>query len=227
MQNLLAICFLATFIATGASLSCEVCEGIGDTCEGPLHTCPPGFDTCGIIQEEAKMGILVKMTVKTCFPASVCEEGLTVINLGKVGTTVKKVTCCVGNECMRVLPALPPIDTALNGKRCPACYSVHGLACQEEIAQCAGDEQYCFDLAGTVTVGGMTMTVIMKGCTNHAACNDTLHGSGAFAGISVVATANCTLASGTASFVPEFTGLFFQAFAGILLGKIFSRLALG
>ncbi|XP_048357649.1 phospholipase A2 inhibitor gamma subunit A-like [Sphaerodactylus townsendi] len=144
MQNLLTVCFLSRLIAAGASLSCEVCEDVGDNCMGSFHTCPPGFDTCGIIQEE---------------------------------TTTRNT---------------------------------------------AGDELYCFEMSETAGLGQMSVTSAMKGCTNSATCSEKLHSSGSFAGTSVITTSSCTLASGRASFVPECTEFFFQAFTGILLGKLFS-----
>ncbi|XP_060114021.1 phospholipase A2 inhibitor gamma subunit B-like [Heteronotia binoei] len=222
MQGLLVICFLATFIATGASLTCEVCEGFGDTCMGPLQTCLPGFDTCGIIQGETTVGPHMKTIMKSCFPVSRCDEGLTVLNLGKAGTMARRLTCCVGNGCAKVPPPLPPINTSLNGKKCPTCYSMQSFTCKEEINHCAGDEHYCFELAGTTDIAGMTITSVIKGCSNMASCNDTLQRSGSFAGMTVVVTANCTLASGTASSIPGLLSLFFQAFSGILLWKILS-----
>ncbi|XP_054855973.1 phospholipase A2 inhibitor NAI-like isoform X2 [Eublepharis macularius] len=153
MQSLLIICLLASLIATGMSLMCEICEGFGHTCEGPLHPCPSGFDTCGIIQTEGTVGPQIKATVKTCFPVSACEEGFAVVNLGSFGTLATKVTCCVGHECSKVPHTLPPINTHLNGKICPACYSMHSFTCKEEIAQCTGDQQYCFEIAGTSNMG--------------------------------------------------------------------------
>ncbi|KAL8219571.1 UNVERIFIED_CONTAM: hypothetical protein K2H54_027383 [Gekko kuhli] len=169
-----------------------------------------------------RIGPHIRTIVKTCFPVSSCDEGLTVINLGSFGTVVKKLTCCVGDACARVPPSLPPINASPNGKKCPACYAIHGFTCKEESAQCAGDELYCFELSGTTSLGAMTITNVMKGCSNMATCNDTLHGSGSFAGMTVVTTANCTLASGTAGSIPVSLRLFFQAISGVLLRRILS-----
>nr|XP_034973504.1 uncharacterized protein LOC118086226 [Zootoca vivipara] len=219
METPLPIFLLSVFITTGASLECEICEGLGHSCSGPTNKCPPGFDRCAIMLSETTVGIKLKAIVKSCVPSSACNHGVNVINMGQTGRVETQVFCCVGDECRTMTPTLMPAKPKPNGKVCPACYALHSLECEEEEeVKCSGDENYCLDLSGTTTAEALVVTTIMKGCTNSATCQELNEHSGSFSGISVVAFSNCKPANSSRGHrvLPGSLGLFFATLAGLL-----------
>lgn len=216
MQPSVNICLLAAVIDLGLSLVCEICGGFGNTCKGPLRFCPPSQDKCGITLLEGTGALKVRSVAKTCVRSNTCDEPFTSINLGKAGEAWTQLTCCVGNECQGITPTFPPMNTTPNGKTCPACYALHTLECEEENIECTGDQFYCLEKSGSITIGGTNVMTILKGCANNASCNN-MYENSFLDGIHNVVTANCTLASGVASIVPGMFGLFIQTIAGLLL----------
>uniref|UniRef100_A0ACB8FSG9 Uncharacterized protein n=1 Tax=Sphaerodactylus townsendi TaxID=933632 RepID=A0ACB8FSG9_9SAUR len=200
----------------GLSLICEVCGGPGNTCDGSLGFCSLGEDKCGITLIEGTGDLEVRSVVKTCIRSNLCDDPFTSVDLGKAGKTWTFLTCCMGDECRRITPTPPPLNTTPNGKTCPACYAVDSLECEEEIIPCTGDQFYCLEKSGSISLGERSMATTIKGCANNAYCNNMQDNS--FDGINNVITANCTLASGTAKILPGLFGLL-QVFAGLLLAK--------
>ncbi|XP_060113710.1 phospholipase A2 inhibitor and Ly6/PLAUR domain-containing protein-like [Heteronotia binoei] len=216
MHTLLAVCLLAAVVDLGLSLTCEICGGIGNTCNGSLEFCPPGEDKCGIVLLEGTGELQLRSIAKTCVPLNSCDEPFTSVSIGKAGGARTYLTCCTGDECRNITPTLPPLNTTANGKTCPACYSMNSLACEEEIIKCTGDQFYCLKKSGSITLGGRKVPVIIKGCANNAYCNN-IQEHPFFDGIHNVITANCTLTSGIAGIVPGPFVLFPQILVGLLI----------
>ncbi|KAL8219566.1 UNVERIFIED_CONTAM: hypothetical protein K2H54_027273 [Gekko kuhli] len=105
MRDLLTISFLASFIATGLSLSCETCVGFKNTCTGKWENCPPEKDSCSIIQMQGSGLMQVKAIAKSCIRSSSCAEPNRSVNLGRAGQMFTRTTCCRGNECQKIPPA--------------------------------------------------------------------------------------------------------------------------
>ncbi|KAL8219569.1 UNVERIFIED_CONTAM: hypothetical protein K2H54_027319 [Gekko kuhli] len=202
----------------GLSLTCEICGGTGNTCTGSLEFCPPGEDKCGIILLEGTRALQLRSIAKTCVRSNSCDQPFTSVNVGEAGEAWTHLTCCTGDECQEITPTLPPLDTTPNGKTCPACYAMDSLACEEEIIKCTGDQFYCLEKSGSITLGERNVLFIMKGCANNAYCNNTQEHSFSD-GIHNIVTVNCTLASGTDGIVPGLFGLFLQALVGLVLAK--------
>ncbi|XP_060114001.1 phospholipase A2 inhibitor gamma subunit B-like [Heteronotia binoei] len=221
MHFLLILCFLASYITLGLSLSCETCIAFMDTCTGNWETCPPEKNSCSFIQMEASGLMQVKSFMKTCIRSRDCEELPYSLNLGRAGQMLTRITCCTGDECQKSPPALPPINTTPNGRKCPSCYLVHSHECKEEMAECAGDENYCFEVFGTANIGGAVADMVMKGCTSKTSCNRTLD-SDSLGAFQFVSKSSCTPALGAASSVQASFGLLLQAFMGLLLLKALS-----
>ncbi|XP_054855974.1 phospholipase A2 inhibitor and Ly6/PLAUR domain-containing protein-like [Eublepharis macularius] len=218
MQLPLILCLLATSVALGVSLSCEHCHGFGNTCNGTWQNCPSEQHSCGIVQAAGTGVLQMKGVFKTCVQSRNCDQPLNSFNLGKIGQILTRTTCCEGLGCQKTPPALPPINNTPNGKKCPSCYVFHSLKCEEEMADCTGDQIHCIEVAGTANMGGTSAEVLMKGCTN-VLCNSTQDGM-SFGGISVITTAICTPANGAASSIPGSFELVLQAFVGLLLLKV-------
>ncbi|XP_077192953.1 phospholipase A2 inhibitor gamma subunit B-like [Paroedura picta] len=218
MRTWLSFCLLAAVMDLGLSLTCEICGGFGHTCDGSLEFCLSGEDRCGVTLLEGTGALQVKSITKTCIRSESCDEPFASVNAGKAGEAWTHLTCCLGDECRRITPTMPPLNNTPNGKTCPACYAIQSLECEEEVIKCTGDQLYCLEASRSVFLGGKNVPVIIKGCANNAYCNNIQEHS-FFGGIHNVITANCTLASGIASIVPGFFGLFLQLLVGLLLAK--------
>lgn len=219
MHFLLILSFLASCITLGLSLSCETCHAFRNTCTGHMEYCPPEKDSCGFVQMEGSGLMQIKAIVKSCLRSSDCADRFHSLNLGKAGQMFHQITCCSGRECQNEPPTLTRKNTTPNGKRCPACYLVHSHECKEEMAECAGDENYCFEIFGTLNLGGMPADMVMKGCTSSASCNKTLDEE-SLGSIKVISKSTCTPAIGAASSVRASFGFLFQAFVGLYLLKV-------
>ncbi|XP_033014121.1 phospholipase A2 inhibitor subunit gamma B-like [Lacerta agilis] len=216
METPLSICFLSIFIVTGASLECETCAGVGNTCTGPMETCSPGFDMCAVSLSEVRVGMRIDSVMKHCAQSKSCNDGISIINLGKAGAILSQVFCCVGTKCRTMTPTLTHTRSKPNGKVCPACYAMNS-ECEEEEAQCNGEENYCLDVSGTTEMGALAVKTTMKGCTNSATCEELKEHSGSISGITVTASSSCKPAAGSGGhrIVPGSFGLFLAALAGL------------
>ncbi|XP_042295258.1 phospholipase A2 inhibitor gamma subunit B-like isoform X2 [Sceloporus undulatus] len=217
MQLSLGICLLATCIALGVSLECEECfgMGLGINCHGNIITCSANKDTCAIISAEnmGQSGIM-----KMCMSSENCGHGLTSLNMGSAGVVRTNIICCIGNECKRDPAPLPPRNTTLNGKKCPACYAV-GSECKDEITECVGDENFCYAMSGTTSIGKVNTTVSLKGCANEASCYEIKNSDASLAGIGVISEVRCT--GGATASTSEIFGLLYPLLAGVLFMKFF------
>ncbi|XP_042295265.1 phospholipase A2 inhibitor gamma subunit B-like [Sceloporus undulatus] len=231
MENPLAISVLVTFIAAGASLECEICQGIGHSCVGHMETCAPALDRCGILLGEIELGFLLMTIDKMCIASTSCEAYTdTVINMGKSGRLRNRLFCCVGDECRRINPIWTPMDTTPNGMVCPACFQVNEFECKkEEELQCTGNQDNCLLVTGTATRGGQVIPMTMKGCTNNAECRQLRDHSDTVSGINVILSYSCFPASGKGgAWVSEATrnisdsyGIFLSMLAGLFLVQFF------
>ncbi|KAG6924483.1 hypothetical protein G0U57_017221, partial [Chelydra serpentina] len=125
---------------------------------------------------------------------------------------------CVGNACSPTPVTVPPADTKPNGQRCPACTDVIAVQCNEETIQCTGSATRCIEVTGTVTMGGTTTSITMKGCASESLCAQTNLSAWTLPGVSGTVTLKCK-APGLA---PGPAGLLIPVLAGLLLLKVFS-----
>ncbi|KAH0631438.1 hypothetical protein JD844_005764, partial [Phrynosoma platyrhinos] len=157
------------------ALQCEIC-GIGGTCSGAMRTCSSKHDKCSITLLKKSTGTEnVQGIMKNCINSTFCNGGFGIINMGTAGLILSNRICCVGNECKKITPTLPWLNTTYNGKVCPACFAME-KSCKENHVYCAGDEIYCLKgtVAGISQTGGGTLDldVILKGCATESACGE-------------------------------------------------------
>ncbi|KAJ6663516.1 hypothetical protein lerEdw1_009595 [Lerista edwardsae] len=212
-MDLLAVCWLQAgvllfLVRKAASLDCEICQAVKEqgSCEGPRRTCPPVFDTCGIVVMEGKKGF--NGVDKICTHSRACVQGLTRINVGKDIAVWNVLACCLGDDCKFRRPSLPDVDTTLNGKHCLASLVAKHQEFQEELIGCGGDEVYCFELSGNATTPtGASSEIKMKGCTTQAVCEHLSRGFVSIVPLGVVGRGSCEPASVAARPVPGLPGL--------------------
>ncbi|XP_059581295.1 phospholipase A2 inhibitor gamma subunit B-like [Alligator mississippiensis] len=162
---------LLAFLDQGSSLQCEVCHMKGYCCSGPMKTCDPGEDTCGIMKGEAILGgVRIPIYTKSCFISDVCRYAHFSMDFGTGIRQRTSIACCTGEACRTTSVKLPPLNTTPNGLQCPACFVNGSHECGNEIVYCTGSETYCFDLAGTLHRGKVTWKAAGKGCTSLSDC---------------------------------------------------------
>ncbi|XP_050799665.1 phospholipase A2 inhibitor NAI-like [Gopherus flavomarginatus] len=171
MKVSFTLCILLAFIDAGSSLQCEVCHEIGESCSGPMETCDPGKDTCGIVKHEAvQESKRIVITQKSCLHSNSCRTDPISVNFGNGRTQRSGITCCVGEACKTASDPLPPMNTVPNGLQCPACYTENSYQCSEDIVRCTGAQTQCLDMAGKITIGILPLKTARKGCTTESEC---------------------------------------------------------
>ncbi|KAM9114713.1 phospholipase A2 inhibitor and Ly6/PLAUR domain-containing protein-like [Pangshura tecta] len=197
MEASLAICILAALLATGTCLQCEVCTGAGNNCTGTMKTCAAGEDSCAFILTDVTVaGVKRQSFLKGCLPSSECKVSTISMNFGQEMTMRTSFACCVGDACRTTTVTVPPADTTLNGRRCPACIAVLSAQCNAETIACTGAETKCIDAVGTVVIGDSPVPTVMKGCVSQSMCLYLNVTAAAFAGINLnLNRQKCTEAS--------------------------------
>ncbi|KAH0631424.1 hypothetical protein JD844_005747 [Phrynosoma platyrhinos] len=206
-------------VRTGAPLECEVCSGLGKSCTGKMHTCLPNHDTCVIVLTESTLdGKMVQTVVKGCESSTICNYPISHLNMGRGRFLRISVVCCTEKTCGKDSPQLLPIETKLNGKQCPACYSWI-VPCNPFILDCTGTEEYCFDVSSRIYAAEGIKDLNMQGCTTKSVCNSINHGNTPnLEGVdTVVLKAHCQPDPSRAS---HSSGLLLLTFFGLLLLKI-------
>ncbi|XP_075763815.1 phospholipase A2 inhibitor gamma subunit B-like [Pelodiscus sinensis] len=225
MKTLLLCCLLWALLETGTCVSCEVCVGVHKSCTGPVQVCSKELDSCGIIKAESVVGnIKTPMFTKACVSSSQCNLEPLYLSFGNGISISTNVACCVGEACKTATVSVPPANTTLNGRRCPACYSAFSHDCNEEIIDCTGTQTHCLHLSGTAKSGQTTVKTTMKGCASESACINMQQLKGTFGGIDAhFTTAECSPVSSRVDTVaPEGAGLIFSALLTVLLVNIVS-----
>ncbi|XP_042295277.1 phospholipase A2 inhibitor gamma subunit B-like [Sceloporus undulatus] len=219
MKTLLTVCLLATFIATGSSLQCPVCETGGRNCEGTMQACPKDHDTCALILSERSMGKQNNIR-KKCIELNMCDKGLAVLDMGNGKTILSQVSCCKGEDCKKAPTPLPARNSTASQekKQCPACYSEMN-GCEEKTIECSrADEVMCAEsYYQTLNSERKNVTTTMKGCANQAFCdNMKLFPLGV-----LLPQSKCVPASRSARTIPGLMGLFISVWSGFLFVAAF------
>uniref|UniRef100_A0ACB8FSF7 Uncharacterized protein n=2 Tax=Sphaerodactylus townsendi TaxID=933632 RepID=A0ACB8FSF7_9SAUR len=106
-----------------------------------------------------------------------------------------------------------------NGIHCPACYSP-GESCVNEITDCTGDQDHCFEMVSSTHIGGKNISVIMKGCATKNVCLAVEQGRASpitGSGLSLI-QGRCTAKTSDGT---QTNGFFFPTISGFLLMKMF------
>ncbi|XP_044291223.1 phospholipase A2 inhibitor gamma subunit B-like [Varanus komodoensis] len=200
METPFIICLLALFIARGVSLECPTCNTTGKACQGLMKACDPEYDKCGIIQTVKIIASNQSNHIeKKCIRSSLCNKGISVLDMGKGGTIISNISCCVGADCQKNPSSWPTRNTssASEKKTCPACFS-QGTECKEETIDCAkAGEVYCAEVFQQTTEEDGKIKTTMKGCANKDFCETMeMFSTGA---TTLLTDSQCKLATGAAS----------------------------
>ncbi|KAL8219558.1 UNVERIFIED_CONTAM: hypothetical protein K2H54_027008 [Gekko kuhli] len=219
MEILPSLFILSVLLATGSFLECEVCSSPGSSCIGGTERCDANEDTCSIISIENSLDNFTVLTVaKDCDSSESCMTPGKSMNLGHGRTIQTYSICCIGDSCAVENPKVVPMENAVNGIQCPACFSTNG-SCVTEKINCTGDENYCFEMVSTTKVGGKVVEAVMKGCTTRHVCKAIKERRASpliGAGLSLKHGSCPNVASGGS----QITGLLFPAFSELLLMKM-------
>ncbi|XP_073458056.1 phospholipase A2 inhibitor and Ly6/PLAUR domain-containing protein-like isoform X1 [Aquarana catesbeiana] len=160
-------------VATEA-LVCQKCENFqGNICTNYINeTCPQGVTRCYVNIMMEKMGekIYYQSTRGCTKYIGSCINNFTMV----VGTGVKMMVstsyCCTGDLCNKRPIDLPPLDTKVNGLKCPACIKKGSACTSTETAICLGSQDRCFEFSGGVFNGTAYEDWAFKGCTTGNVC---------------------------------------------------------
>ncbi|KAJ7304093.1 hypothetical protein JRQ81_011617 [Phrynocephalus forsythii] len=219
MTASLEFLLFSVFLATGASLDCETCFSLADTCTGSKKACVADQDTCAIISNEIKTGgIAVPTAMKGCQSSRICEiisPAYAIFGQDKFFRSAG--LCCTGNACDFKSPKLPEISRTTNGRKCPACYCLTKDGCDcTQLIDCTGSEEYCFALVEEVETGETTITIHVKGCATQSFCTGVRNVSNVESTGLLFVKPECKKA-GDASKLPT---LHLLSLSGILLTKV-------
>uniref|UniRef100_A0A0B8RWU6 Phospholipase A2 inhibitor subunit gamma B n=1 Tax=Philothamnus irregularis TaxID=1899461 RepID=A0A0B8RWU6_9SAUR len=168
MQILLG-CFLFTvLLRTGATFQCINCQKEGaSTCTDSLRACNSGEDFCLKSLTEVVKGEKTQTNViLSCAPFTHCKNQFIELSYGKGVYVRKQYDCCRTDGCTPSSTKMLPLNTTINGKRCPVC-SLETGSCSDAVPlECTGSAIYCFE---ATTKDGMKKPV--KGCTTESICN--------------------------------------------------------
>ncbi|KAJ6663550.1 hypothetical protein lerEdw1_009629 [Lerista edwardsae] len=109
MQAVLGLVVFSVLLATGASLTCDVCTAQGKTCNQKVD-CPGDADACMSVLTETKVGTTPMYSiVKTCTTKSLCTEKLDQVKSQLPGGMSMTV------ECSKAPPSAGSLLLALSG----------------------------------------------------------------------------------------------------------------
>ncbi|KAH0631425.1 hypothetical protein JD844_005748 [Phrynosoma platyrhinos] len=193
-----------------------------------LHICLRFFLFLALITTDGNKTV---STIKGCESLDICATPVFQLQMGNETSYKASVVCCTGRMCKKATPQffkltekinhhlmlpVPAPQNALNGKKCPACYTSSGV-CGNKTVSCTGLQKFCFDITTVMTTGGKEQDYIIRGCTTQSVCASILTNRSPVLGDVVVKKAACipNPLSGSAS-----PGLFLSLFYGCLLLKI-------
>ncbi|KAH0631434.1 hypothetical protein JD844_005760 [Phrynosoma platyrhinos] len=214
----------------GLSLNCEICSSTDYNCNGTVHDCLPLLDTCTIVQSESTLE--KHAVIKRCTQAHICNENITIVNLGEGGMIATKFSCCNDKKCTKPVLPLPPMNTTFNGKHCPVCFSFWNTKCRPKgMVDCLGDQDYCLVIYGTGDAGSpgiaaepgnkvVTSNISIQGCANKAFCDIFHEGIVQLATLTIAGGGACELAPDMDNHAPGLLEPFLPVLAGLLLVKI-------
>ncbi|XP_039368361.1 phospholipase A2 inhibitor and Ly6/PLAUR domain-containing protein-like [Mauremys reevesii] len=168
----LPLCLLSALLATGSALQCEVCQSKAGSCSGPLQPCGPSEGTCVAAVAEFNLEAnSFSYAAKSCLEPESCEPGPFTLTFTRNITVRANIACCDTDGCNAGAIPVPPVSPVPNGRQCPSCFAAGADRCRDmEPLACTGAEDHCVDIAGTLTLGSVTLTKAAAGCGSPGAC---------------------------------------------------------
>ncbi|XP_025072246.1 phospholipase A2 inhibitor and Ly6/PLAUR domain-containing protein-like [Alligator sinensis] len=175
MKVPIILLFLSTLLVAGTCLECEVCSGIGNTCNGKMMACSSGEDSCfiALVELPGSFGsVKYIQTMKGCVTSRVCGRSPAIFHSSV--TYRLAFTCCTGDSCKHTSVQLPAENIIPNGLYCPTCVTTGDTNdCSIARVACTGEETECLHLAEPVSSdpGAAKPPTPHKGCATPPTCN--------------------------------------------------------
>ncbi|XP_031761701.1 phospholipase A2 inhibitor 25 kDa subunit isoform X1 [Xenopus tropicalis] len=162
---------LSALAATGYSLSCQTCIGVGSTpCQGQSMSCPADNACAATYTLTTAHGVTVSQVYTlSCAPRSQCDKpGSISIPDGKIK---RGISCCYTDDCTPPTPTLPVDAFQPNGLVCRTCTSADSTWCYtDDTMRCTGEENRCL-LQTTTLTGSVSSKVAVRGCATKSICD--------------------------------------------------------
>ncbi|XP_077312191.1 phospholipase A2 inhibitor and Ly6/PLAUR domain-containing protein-like [Lithobates pipiens] len=174
MKTLLILILVLWINVATEALICQKCENfLGETCTSYTNdTCLKGVKRCFVNIMMEKMGekIYYQSTRGCATYIGSCINGFSMVVGTGVNMMVSTPFCCEGDLCNTRPVVVPPLNTTVNGLKCPACIK-KGTACTPtETAICVGSQDHCFEFSGGVFNGTAYEDWAFSGCTTGNVC---------------------------------------------------------
>ncbi|OCT73593.1 phospholipase A2 inhibitor and Ly6/PLAUR domain-containing protein [Xenopus laevis] len=169
---LLFTCLLASIIAKGYSLKCVECMNQdGESCTGPLVTCPVGDYVCSSTYTLTTMqgAGISKQFIRQCELRLSCGKAGSITMPG--GRIKSNSACCSTDACDTGPISFPADKTDKNGQVCESCLSIGSETCSSvSPMECAGEETSCITQITSIT-GPVSTKMAIRGCSTKEICD--------------------------------------------------------
>ncbi|XP_069057405.1 phospholipase A2 inhibitor and Ly6/PLAUR domain-containing protein-like [Pleurodeles waltl] len=157
------------FIAAGTAIECEVCSSrAGTDCSGELVTCVQTVERCQttITEYSAEGKQSVYNVFKNC--SGVEAKNTMYRSATKHAFYQLRIEICQTPGCNKGPLQFPPVNSTLNGVKCPSCAVDGALGCEAtEVVECFGELTNCIYLAATFRLPAASpVKSAYRGCTS-------------------------------------------------------------
>ncbi|KAM9114714.1 phospholipase A2 inhibitor and Ly6/PLAUR domain-containing protein-like [Pangshura tecta] len=160
---------LATTRAQDATLTCQVCAGLTETCDTTVGTCQDNKATggCLSVAEDITLdGTRTPFFYKQCL--STYKSDIKVPISFTVGNgqyfRINITQCNDTDNCNSAVLEVPKRNITQNGLQCPTCFALNFTVCNSQVTPCTGDETYCMDFTGYLVKDSGISAFVGKGC---------------------------------------------------------------
>ncbi|XP_078511644.1 phospholipase A2 inhibitor and Ly6/PLAUR domain-containing protein-like [Lissotriton helveticus] len=173
-SSLAIISFIITvLIAEGCALQCLTCSGDSPSnCTGSVENCTHWQDACiAKYYTLTKSGSESSVYTLGCGMSSHCNftYSMTVPTMREELNS----TCCMADNCVPDIPAVPSTTAEPNGLMCYSCLSEKSGSCPDPgTMECSGMEDKCLQFVITVTTGLVGYKAAFSGCASESYCRN-------------------------------------------------------
>ncbi|XP_039369270.1 phospholipase A2 inhibitor and Ly6/PLAUR domain-containing protein-like [Mauremys reevesii] len=170
------LCLLPALLATTsaqtiapATLTCNTCFGLTETCDTAVGTCQDNKATggCLSVAEDITLdGTRTPFFYKQCLSSYKSDIKIPIsftVGNGKY-FRINITQCNDTDNCNSAVLGVPKENATVNGLQCPTCFAQNFSVCNTQTIPCTGDETYCMDFTGYLVKDSGISAFVGKGC---------------------------------------------------------------